>query len=374
MKKIKLVEFIGRIQDGGAETLVKDYALMLDKERFDVTVLCEDYKSESNVYKTMKQNGVNIVVLYEKSFFVNKVLAKLLGKKYVAFLFEKAIKKIDPDIIHTHLELLEVLYYARNVLDGIKLFFTCHNPPEMLIGDGRPAERDACRYLLDHNGLHIIALHDDMAKEIEKMFGIKQVFVVRNGIDLERFRNVDTSKQDKRRELGIPEDAYVVGQVGRFTYQKNPEFTVSVFSELLKKNENSYLLLIGRGNQEDRLRKQAKELGLEDKVRILVSRSDIPELLKTMDVFILPSRFEGFGIVLVEAQASGLPCVVSENVPEQVYLSKRVNKLNLNDGYQKWADTLLNPEGNIERWHDLDDYDMKKEIKILESIYLKDAD
>jgi len=373
MKKIRLVEFIGRLQDGGAETLVKDYALMLNKEQFDVTILCEDYKPESNVYRTLKKNGVKIVTMYEPSFFIHKVITRLFGKQHVAKLFKRAIKDLKPDIIHAHLELLEVLYYARNSLEGIELFFTCHNPPEKLIGDERPKERDACRYLIDHNDLHIIALHEGMADEIKHMFKINEVSVIRNGIDLEKFANVSISQKEKRKELGIPEDAYVVGQVSRFTYQKNPEFTVKVFSELLKKKENAYLLLIGRGKQETELRKQVQQLGIEDKVRILISRDDIPELLKAMDVFVLPSRFEGFGIVLVEAQAAGLPCVVSESVPSQVYLSKKVNKLNLNDSTDLWVDTLLNPKGNVDTWDDIEKYDMKNEIRNLEKLYLKSA-
>ncbi len=373
MKKIKLVEFIGRIQDGGAETLVKDYALMLDKEKFDVTILCEDYKENSNVYKTLKKNNVRIVTMYEKSFFMHKAITRLIGKKHVARLFEKELQKLKPDIIHAHLELLEVLYYARESLGNIRLFFTCHNPPQKLIGDERPAERDACRYLLDHNDLHIIALHEAMAEEIREMFGVDEVSVIRNGIDLDCFRNVAVSKEEKRRQLGIPEDAYVIGQVGRFTYQKNPEFTVMLFNELVKKNKNARLLLIGRGQEEARLRNQIRELGLEDKARMLVSRDDIPELLKALDVFILPSRFEGFGIVLVEAQAAGIPCVVSDNVPKQVYLSKAVNCLSLDDPAEKWVNVLLDPKGNIESWGDIEDYDMKKEIRNLEALYLKDS-
>ena len=373
MKKIKLVEFIGRIQDGGAETLVKDYALMLDKEKFDVTILCEDYKENSNVYKTLKKNNARIVTMYEKSFFMHKAITRLIGKKHVARLFEKELQKLKPDIIHAHLELLEVLYYARESLGNIRLFFTCHNPPQKLIGDERPAERDACRYLLDHNDLHIIALHEAMAEEIKEMFGVDEVSVIRNGIDLDRFRNVAVSKEEKRRQLGIPEDAYVIGQVGRFTYQKNPEFTVMLFNELVKKNKNARLLLIGRGQEEARLRNQIRELGLEDKAKMLVSRDDIPELLKALDVFILPSRFEGFGIVLVEAQAAGIPCVVSDNVPKQVYLSKAVNCLSLDDPAEKWVNVLLDPKGNIESWGDIEDYDMKKEIRNLEALYLKDS-
>ena len=87
MKKIKLVEFIGRLQDGGAETLVQDYALMLNKDQFDVTILCEDYKPESNVYRTLKKNGVKIITMYEPLFFIHKVITRLFGKQHVAKLF-----------------------------------------------------------------------------------------------------------------------------------------------------------------------------------------------------------------------------------------------------------------------------------------------
>ena len=368
--KTKIVEFIGRIQDGGAETLVKDYALLLDKEKFDVTILCEDYRKESNNYKTLIKNNVKIVTMYEKSFFINKVLARLLGKRYVAALFKKAIRELKPDVLHTHLELLEVLYHARESIRGIKLFFTCHNPPEMLIGDQRPKERDACRYLIDHMGLRIIALHEDMAKEIDEMFGIDNTSVIRNGIDFNRFRNTEKTKEQIRKELGISNDTYVIGQVGRFAYQKNPEFTVAVFNELLKKKEDACLLLIGRGKGENDLRQQISSLSLEDKTKMLISREDIPELLKAMDVFILPSRFEGLGIVLIEAQVAGLPCVVSDNIPKEAYQSKNITRLSLSDPKEKWVEALLDPKGNIEEYGNIDDYDMNKEIRNLEKLYL----
>lgn len=370
MKK-KVVEFIGRIQDGGAETLVKDYALLLDKDKFDFVILCEDYRPESTVYKTLKDNNVKIVSMYEKSFFFNKVFARLFGKKYVAQLFEKAIKEIKPDIIHVHLELLEIVYHARNVLDGIDLYYTCHNPLDTMIGYERPQEEKACRYLIEHNNMRIIALHEEMAKEINERFNLNNTAVIRNGIDLNRFRNVGKTKEEIREGLGINSDTYVIGQIGRFAYQKNPEFTLMVFRELVKKHKDACLLLIGRGNQESKLRNMIREFDLENKVKLLVSRDDIPELLKAMDVFILPSRFEGLGIVLIEAQASGLPCVVSENIPSEAYQSKNITKLNLSDPIDMWVDALLNPVGNIDEYGDIEEYDMNKEIKELEKIYLK---
>ncbi len=89
-----------------------------------------------------------------------------------------------------------------------------------------------------------------------------------------------------------------------------------------------------------------------------------------MDVFILPSRFEGFGIVLIEAQLAGLPCVVSDQVPSQVYQSKAITSLSLNEDKKVWADALLDPKGNIKEFGDIEDYDMRKEIRNLEALYL----
>ena len=104
--------------------------------------------------------------------------------------------------------------------------------------------------------------------------------------------------------------------------------------------------------------------------RDLISRDDIPHLLKAMDVFILPSRFEGLGIVLIEAQVSGLPCVVSDRVPEEAYQSPSITRLSLDDGTELWVEALLDPKGNIERYGDLNDYDMRRVIRELEQLYL----
>lgn len=372
MAKKKLIEFIGRIQDGGAETLVKDYALLLDKDLFDVTVLCLDINRNSNVYKTLVENNVKIVSMYHSFDIPDRILARIIGPRYVSNKLKKAMKKLRPDIVHAHLEMLNFIKLAVKEFEGVKLLFTCHNPPQMLIGDQRPLERDACRYLIDNNNLQIIALHEEMAKEINQMFNINNTAVIRNGIDFNRYQNVEESKESIRKSLSIPEDAYVVGQVGRFTYQKNPEFTISVFNELLKKNANSYLMLIGRGKQEKMILDEIAKYGIEDHVLVLKNRTDIPRLLKAMDVFIFPSRFEGLGIVLIEAQVAGLPCVVSEAIPFEAFQSKNITCLSLEDSKEKWVDNLLNPVGNIDSYGDINNYDMNHEIKNLKALYLQD--
>lgn len=372
MSKKKIVEFIGRIQDGGAETLVKDYALLLDKELFEVTVLCLDYNPKSNVYKTLEKNKVKIVSLYDPFPLLCRALARILGPKFVAFLLSRSIRNLQPDVVHIHLELLNFVKLAIKEFVGVKLLFTCHNPPELLIGNHRPLEKKACRYLLDNNNLQIIALHEQMAQEINEMFNINNTAVIKNGIDFNHFVNVEESKESIRKTLNIPDNSYVIGQVGRFTYQKNPEFTLNIFKQLLEKRPDSYLLMIGRGKQEKMIRDMIRNLDIEDHVLILKNRDDIPRLLKALDVFIFPSRFEGLGIVLIEAQVVGLPCVISDNIPKQAYQSPNITCLSLEEKPEVWVDSLLNPQGNISSWGNIEEYDMNKEIKNLEALYLQD--
>ena len=367
--KTKVVEYIGRIQDGGAETIVKDYALSLVRDDYDVYVVCRDYVKSSTIYKTLKSNNIKIISMYSDFNYIDRILARIIGPKYVSNKLIKVLDTIKPDVIHCHLEVLETLYYAKDSIKNAKLLFTCHNLPKMCIGADRPKENEACIYFIENNNMQIIALHDDMAKEINNMFNINNTVVIKNGINFDKFKNVSKTKEKIRESLNISKDAYVIGQVGRYAYQKNPEFTIEIFNELLKEKKNAYLLLIGRGKDENKLREQIKKLGLEERVLLLKNRDDIPELLKAMDVFILPSRFEGLGIVLIEAQVSGLPCVTSDNIPNEAYQSKNITKLSLSSPKKEWVNALLNPVGNIEKYGNINEYDMSKQIVYLEHLY-----
>ena len=368
--KTKVVEYIGRIQDGGAESIVRDYALTLNKYIFDVYIVCRDYKKESNVYKTLINNNVKIITLYPKFNIFHRFLARILGAKYVSNKFAKVINNIKPNVIHCHLECLETVYYAKNYLDNIKLLFTCHNLPELCIGKNRPREHKACKYLIKNNNLHIIALHDEMAKEINSMFNINDTIVIKNGINFAKYRNIIETKDEIKQSFNIPRDAYIIGQIGRYDYQKNQDFSIKIFKKLLEEKPNSYLLLIGRGKDEKKIKSLIKKYNIQKNVLLLKNRDDIPRLLKMMDVFLFPSRYEGLGIVLIEAQVMGLPCLVSENIPQEAFQSKNIVKLNLNDPINNWINSLLNPVCNINNFGNINDYDIKYVVRKLEREYL----
>lgn len=161
------------------------------------------------------------------------------------------------------------------------------------------------------------------------------------GIDLEPF-HCNYEKDTVRSELGIPTNALVVGHVGRFVEQKNHTFLIDIFAALTKKEPNSFLLLVGDGPMRSSIEKKVDNLCIRDKVIFAGIRGDIPRLMKgAMDMFVFPSIYEGLPVVLIEAQAAGLPCIISNVVTEEVdAINYAINRLNINDLPNIWADTI----------------------------------
>lgn len=151
----------------------------------------------------------------------------------------------------------------------------------------------------------------------------------------------DPAVREEVRHTLCAADKLVVGHVGRLHFQKNQTFLLDIFKELHTRRPDACLWLVGQGEDEDALRRKTADLGLTEAVQFLGVREDIPRLMQGMDVFVFPSLFEGLGIVLVEAQAAGLPCVTSDTVPADARLTDLVTFLPLSDSPAAWAQTVL---------------------------------
>lgn len=179
----------------------------------------------------------------------------------------------------------------------------------------------------------------------ERLLQARGFRFIPNGIDTERFALRPQRRDEVRRELGV-ENAFLLGSVGRLCYQKNQQFALEVFEHLLSLRPDSMLLLVGDGPDLDELRQRAAALHLSDRVIFYGTSSQVEELFWAMDAFIFPSRFEGLGIVAVEAQAAGLPALCSEHVPEEAAVTPLFRRAALTDGAAAWARILaeLHPE------------------------------
>ena len=212
------------------------------------------------------------------------------------------------------------------------------------------------------------------------MFQERNFTILKNGIELE---NAFFSKEKRtrvRQSLGVG-DRLLIGHVGGFNYQKNHEFLIEVFREIVKKNKNAMLLLVGKGEHADKIRELVEEYGLTDDVIFYGESNDVLSLMQAMDVFILPSRFEGLPCVLIEAQALGLPCIVSDAVGDEAKMSEKYKVMSIDDMAAKWAEEAIEMVIPDKMRYEIcrqnhkqlkeNGYDINASAKELEQIYLK---
>lgn len=199
-----------------------------------------------------------------------------------------------------------------------------------------------------------------------------KIRIMKNAIEIEKYQFDSRKRKHVRGELGL-ENAVVLGTTGRLSYQKNQTFLIDVFADFHRRYPNSKLLLVGDGELWRELELQIAGKGLEKDVLLLGWRTNVEDYLQAMDVFLLPSRFEGLGIAVIEAAASGLPCLVSDQVPEDAAVTEHVHHLPLQ--IPAWTDALEEASQlRIDRQDGAEavrsaGYDIKRQAKVLEALY-----
>lgn len=178
----------------------------------------------------------------------------------------------------------------------------------------------------------------------EWLYGNHSFEVIPNAIDVQKFIYSPQLSKDLRKELNL-ENKFVIGHVGRFDYQKNHDFLLKVFAEVINEREDAHLVLIGKGELEEVIKKQANQLGILDKISFLGESSNVNKLINVFDVGVFPSLFEGFSIAMVEMQVNGLPLVVSDNVPSEINLTDNIRFLSLDETVKYWCKTILETKG-----------------------------
>lgn len=367
MKKA-VIEFITTLGNGGAETLVKDYSLLIDRNVFDYNLVILRELPNSVNSKILNENKIPYQVIFKKWNFFIRIIYKLFGDFYVTRKLLKIIKKIQPDCIHFHLA--PSLRYIKKIskhLKNTKLFLTIHTEPKYYFENIKICEN--IKYLSENNDFTLIALHNKMKQEIIEKYHFANTICLYNGINVDRFEKCNTSKLVIRKQFNIPENSFVIGHIGRFTLAKNHGFLIDIFEKILKIKSNAILLLVGNGELYEEIVDKIREKNLSDKVVILSNRTDIPELLKSMDLFLFPSIYEGLGLSVIEAQVMGVNCLVSNNIPEESFISNNVCVKSLTTNAEEWAVSAVHFEPNIIPQNSKNDYDIKQIVKKLEKIY-----
>ncbi|MEE3453220.1 glycosyltransferase family 1 protein [Dialister sp.] len=211
------------------------------------------------------------------------------------------------------------------------------------------------------------------------MFGPNSRFtVIPNAIDCDKLKFDEDTRNKVRADLNL-QDHFVVGHVGRFTFQKNHTFLIDVFNEIHRIQKNSVLMLIGDAVEDltylNQTKEKVRKLGIEDAVLFLGMRDDVPQLMQAMDCFVLPSRFEGLPVVGIEAQAAGLPCLFSTNITREVGITSLAYFEPLNNSPKQWVEIIVctcknGKRKNMEKEISNAGYDIQNEIRKIENFYI----
>lgn len=363
---IRILHFVHALtRGGGLTTLIMNYYRQIDRSKiqFDFVYFKE---VESDFKDEITSLGGKFYKFTEPSFDFSY-------KKECEKFFEE--HKGEYSAIHCHVLFSAAFYGGIAKKYGIKNIIVHSHSASYGSGLLRKARNYYFVKKADHIATHRLACSDDAARF---MFGNKgNAKVISNAIDCAKYLFDENIRKEVREELNVTNE-FVIGHVGGFVPLKNHTFLVDVFNEIVKKRPESALLLIGGegtavASTKEYIEEKVKILGLQDKVKFLGIRSDVNRLMMAMDFFVLPSTVEGFGLVLVEAQASGLYSLASTNVPEEAKCSELVSYLPLEAGAGAWADEILSANINGERLVDASLYNrfnIEKQKTILENLYM----
>lgn len=325
IRVLHVVTYMGR---GGLETMLMNYYRNIDRSKVQFDFLTHrDFKADYDD---------EILALGGKIFHLPNL--NPFGSAYLSKLNQFFKEHTEYKIVHSHLDCMAgiPLKYAKK--NGVPVRIA-HSHSSNQVKDSKYILKLFFKRNISKYATQLFACSQVAGKW---MFGNKNFSVLNNAIDAEKYV-YNTDVRIKIRELfGLKQDEFVVGHIGRFNTSKNHNFLIDIFSEIIKINPRSKLLLVGVGELQDNIRNKVNCLGLSDKVIFAGLRDDVPQVLQAMDIFVLPSLFEGLGIVNIEAQAAGLSCFISDKVPIECKKTKDlVLQVPLDAGAKYWAENIL---------------------------------
>lgn len=320
MKKILIIT--SGLTAGGVDSLILNVLAEMDRKRFCIDFLIFEDSKDDWEYK-FKAYGCKVYKIQR---------ARKAGTISIIKQYKRIIKEGKYNIVHSHIGFGSVLpLIAVSQIKGCKIATHAHF-------DDYPVSK--MTKALGHILFNVLPCKR-LACSIgagQALYGTKSCFdFVKNGIDTSRFSYNEAIRNEVRDELGIKEDQFVIGTVGRMEYQKNHDFLVDIFEIIHRSLPNSELVLIGDGSLKDEIHKKLEDKKLTECTRFLGIRNDVDKLLQALDVFIMPTRFEGLSLALLEVEASGLPCLTSDVVPAEAKVVENFHFLSLKEGPDIWA-------------------------------------
>lgn len=352
---------------GGAETMIMNYMRNIDRDEIHFDFLTNrDYRA---AYED------EIESLGGKVYHMSPQLPGHF-RQYKREMREFIKEHPEYKIIHSNLEERSYLplKVARKMGVPVRISHA-HNRP--LGFNLKTIVRYYFRARLKKQVTHMFACGNEAGDWLYGEKNRDKVIIMNNAIDAKEYNFNPEKSSEMKKKLGV-EDKTVIGHVGRFFAQKNHPFLIDIFKAIHDKDPNTVLLLVGGGELDDALKNQmiqkVKDLGLEDSVQFLGVRNDVVDILQAFDLFLLPSLFEGIPVTMIEAQAAGLPCVISDKVPIQCDITGNVKVIPLESDADEWAEETLDYVKRFSRENTFEKmktagFDIKENAKWLEDFY-----
>lgn len=360
MEPIRVLQIMGIVNNGGVEAVIMNYYKHIDKSKvqFDFVV----HRGANPEYlATVRSMGATV---YEITPYTSNIL------KFTYEIY-RIIKGNNYQIVHSNMNSLSGFSLLAAYIAGAKVRILHNHTTDNAAEGLRTTLKRILRPFAKVFANTYWACSNLAAEWMYGKEAVKQgkVTVINNAVDLEKFAFNPGKRGELRKQLDL-EGKFVIGHVGRFMKQKNHDFLIDVFAEVAERNKEAVLLLIGDGKLRDAVWHNVARLGLQDKVKLLGVRNDVPDLYNVMDVFVLPSFYEGLPVVGVEAQMAALPCFFSTEVTAEARLVDSTKYIALAAGAEAWADAICDITGkHRELGRGIEQYDIRVQAKRLEKMY-----
>ena len=318
---LHIVTYMGR---GGLETMLMNYYRAINRNRIQFDFLTHrDFRADYD--DEIEALGGRIYRLPNLNPF---------SRGYLGALDRFFAEHPEYRIVHSHLDCMSAIPLKAAKKHGVPVRIAhAHNSNQSR--DAKYLLKLFYKRMIARNATQLFACSEEAGKW---MFGDTICRVLNNAIDAGKYAFDAGVRSTVRRKLGLPADALVVGHVGRFDSQKNHRFLVEIFEKM---TVDAWLLLVGDGVLRPDVEQQAATLGIRDRIIFTGVRTDVDRLLQAMDVFLMPSLFEGLPVSIVEAQAAGLPCLISDKVPIECKKTDLITQLPLDASPAEWAEAVL---------------------------------
>lgn len=326
-KMIRVLQCVNIMDRAGLETMLMNYYRNIDRTQIQFDFLT--HREECGAY------DMEIESLGGKLYHAPRLYPQNYSY-YFKWMKEFFTEHPEYKIIHSHIDTMSFfpLCAAQNANVPIRI---AHSHSSKLDMDFKLPIKYWAKKKIPKVATHRCACGELAGKF---MYHNCDFRIIKNAIDVNKYSYDEKVRKAKRNALGL-KNKITIGHVGRYCYIKNQLFLLDILRYILNNDSNYQMILVGKGEDKEKLEARINKLGIQDNVRLLIDRSDVNELYQVMDIYVMPSLFEGVPVSAIEAQTNGLPCIISNRISKEVMITNNIKMLHLKSGAKTWGDEIL---------------------------------